>query len=62
MGEKIKITAGITALVLLYGLVGNMDYVDALERENMRLKAASCGSADYVAWRREMLAATEDAK
>ena len=47
MGTDAKVTLGIIALLLLYGLVGRMDYVDALEQENQSLKhkAAMCGHA-----------------
>lgn len=57
MGEKTKIAAGLIALLLLYGIVGNADYVDALEQENKMLKTTACNQ--YMAWHMEATGGAE---
>lgn len=44
MTTDAKVALGIVFLLLIYGLVGRMDYVDALEQENEMLKhkSAAC--------------------
>lgn len=50
MSDNKKIAIGLVLFLGLYGLVGRMDYTDALESENKALKAAaaSCAKTKYV--------------
>jgi hypothetical protein len=44
MSDKTKVWLAAAVIALLFGLVGRMDYVDALERENtdLKVKNAQC--------------------
>jgi hypothetical protein len=44
MSPKLKAWLGAAAVFLLLGIVGRMDYVDALEQENadLKIKNAQC--------------------
>lgn len=50
MSDNKKIAIGLVLFLGLYGLVGRMDYTDALEQENaaLKIKAAQCHESKVV--------------
>jgi hypothetical protein len=50
MSENTKVWIGVVVLVMLLGIVGRMDYADALESENaaLKIRAAQCQGSKIV--------------